>query len=246
MLRTPPVQSPRTLAVGFLSLAFLLAASGCVQLRTDLQLDAAGGGTARIVLSADPQVLSARAELDRLGGDALGPALPEYAAITRPYLEKRGAGHGVTVTAFSKGTAAGRQTLDCSLKFGDLKGVSWMLNDVAAALGGAGLGYSRGDGGNLVLRSRQYGFPAPARKPAPTPTGETARRQAELATTLIGAIGELDVSLNVTVPGDIVRSNAPRVAGRTSTWTINAGNMMNQQDVNPEIVFAGAGLGIKP
>lgn len=228
------------------ALCALLGAAGCVQFRTDLTLDAAGGGTARVVLSADPQVLAARAELDRLGGEALGPALPEYDAITRPYLEKRGGGHGVTVAAFSKSEANGRRTLDCTLKFADLKGVSWMLNDVAAALGGAGLGYAHGEGGNLVLRSRQYGFPAPARKAAPAPTGETARRQAELATTLIGAIGELDVKLNVTVPGDVVRSNAPQVAGRTSTWTINAGNMMNQQDVNPEIVFSGAGLAIKP
>lgn len=229
-----------------LALPVLTLAAGCIQLRTDLELDAKGGGTARVVLTADPQVLAARAELDKLGGEALGPALPEYATITRPYLEKRGAGHGVVITAFSKGAAGGRQTLDCTLKFADLKGVSWMLNDVAAALGGAGLGYARGEGGNLVLKSRQYGFPAPARPAAPAPTGESARRQAELATTLIGAIGELDVALNVTVPGDIVRSNAPQVSGRTSTWAINAGNLMNQQDVNPEIVFSGAGLAIKP
>jgi len=121
-----------------------------------------------------------------------------------------------------------------------------MLNDLAAALGGAGLGYARAEGGNLVLKSRQYGFPAPARPAPGAPTGESARRQAELATTLIGAIGELDVALNVTVPGDVVRSNAPQVNGRTSTWAINAGNLMNQQDVTPEIVFAGAGLAITP
>lgn len=227
-------------------LAALLGSAGCVQLRTDLNLDAAGGGTARIVMSADPQVLAARAELDRLGGEALGPALPEFDAVTRPYLQKRAAGRGVAVVTFAKGSAGGRSTLDCTLKFTDLKGVSWMLNDLAAALGGAGLGYARGEGGNLVLRSKQYGFPAAERKPAPAATGESARRQAELATTLIGAVGELDVSLNVTVPGDVVRSNAPQVAGRTSTWTINAGNLMSQQDVNPEIVFSGAGLAIKP
>lgn len=224
----------------------LLGSAGCLQLRTDLELDAKGGGTARIVLSADPQVLAARAELDRLGGEALGPPLPAFDDITRPYLQKRAAGRGVAVVTFTKGTADGRSTLDCLLRFTDLKGVSWMLNDLAAALDGAGLGYAREPGGNLVLKSKQYGFPAAERKPTPAPTGETARRQAELATTLIGAIGELDVALNVTVPGDIVRSNAPLVAGRTSTWTINAGNLMSQQDVNPQIVFSGAGLAITP
>lgn len=227
-------------------LAALLGSAGCVQLRADVDLDAKGGGTARIVLSADPAVLAARAELDRLGGEALGPALPAFDEITRPYLQKRAAGQGVAVVTFTKGTADGRSTLDCLLRFTDLKGVSRMLNDLSAAMGGGGLGYSRGDGGNLVLRSKQYDFPASARKPAPAATGESARRQAELATTLIGAIGELDVALNVTVPGDVVRSNAPKVAGRTSTWTINAGNLMSQQGVDPEIVFSGAGLTIKP
>ncbi|MBK8167153.1 MAG: hypothetical protein IPK64_14530 [bacterium] len=232
--------------LALLLLIALLGSTGCVQLRLDLDLDAKGGGTARIVMAADPQVLSARAELDRLGGQALGPALPAFDVITRPYLQKRGAGHGVALVTFNKGSADGRSTLDCTLRFTDLKGVSWMLNDVAAALGGAGLGYARGEGDHLVLRSKQYGFPAAAAPPAPPATGESARRQAELATTLIGAIGELDVSLNVTVPGDVVRSNAPQVAGRTSTWIINAGNLMSQQDVNPEIVFSGAGLAIKP
>ena len=224
----------------------LLAPAGCVQFRTDVTIDGKGGGTAKVSMSVADDVLAARTELDKLGGDVMGLALPDYATITRAYLEKRGAGRGVTVTQFNKAGSGGRQTLECTLAFTDLKGVSWALNDVAAALGGSGLGLARGDGGNLVLRARQYDFPAAAKKPAPAPTGEAARRQAELATTLIGAIGELDISLNVTVPGDIVRSNAPQVSGRTSTWVINAGNMMNQQDVNPEIVFSGAGLAIKP
>lgn len=232
------------LALPFLFI--LLGSAGCMQLRTDLELDAKGGGTARISLSADPQVLAARAELDRLGGDALGPPLPAFDDITRPYLQKRAAGRGVAVVTFTKGTDNGRSTLDCLIKFTDLKGASWMFNDLAAALGGAGLGYAREKDGNLVLRTKQYGFPVAAAKPAPAPTGESARRQAELATTLIGAIGELDVALNVTVPGDVVRSNAPQVNGRTSTWLINAGNLMNQQDVSPQIVFAGAGLAINP
>jgi hypothetical protein len=223
----------------------LSALAGCVQFSSDVNIDAKGGGTATVSMSVASDVLAARTELDRIGGDAMGMALPVYADITRPYLEKRGAGHGVTVTSFAKSTAAGRETFKCSLAFGDLKGMSWVLNDISGALGGAGLGIARGEGGNLVLRSRQYNFPSAAKKATPTPTAEQSQRQAELATTLIGAIGELDIKLNVTVPGNVVRSNAPLVAGRTSTWAINAGNMMNQQDVSPEIVFSGQGLAIK-
>ncbi|MBM4130701.1 hypothetical protein FJ250_06690 [bacterium] len=237
-MRRPLLALPLLLAV--------LGSAGCLDVRADLELDAKGGGTLRIALAADPQVLAARAELDRLGGEALGPPLPAFDDVTRPYLQKRAAGRGVALVTFAKGADGGRAKLDCLLKFTDLEGASWMLNDLAAALGGAGLGYARGEGDDLVLKPRQYGFPVAGRKPAPAPTGETARRQAELATTLIGAIGDLNVVLNVTVPGDVVRSNAPQVAGRTSTWTVNAGNLMSQQDVNPEIVFSGAGLAIKP
>jgi hypothetical protein len=65
--------------------------------------------------------------------------------------------------------------------------------------------------------------------------------------TLMGAISELDISMKVTVPGDIVSTNAPAQEGRTSIWAVNAGNMMTMdQDMAPEIVFSAKGLKIKP
>ena len=83
----------------------LSAVAGCVQFSSDVNIDAKGGGTATVSMSVASDVLAARTELDRIGGDAMGMALPVYADITRPYLEKRGAGHGVTVTSFAKSTA---------------------------------------------------------------------------------------------------------------------------------------------
>lgn len=228
--------------------AALVAVGGCVQFHADVNLDGKGGGTAAVKFSVASDVLAARTELDRMGADNMGLEVPDYAAITRPYLDKRAAGRGVTVTAFDKTKAGGRDNLSCAITFSDLKGLSWMLNDVASSIGGMGLAVANGEGGNVVLKQRQYNFPQAARKrPAPVqPTPEQAQRQMQLAGTVMGALGELDIVFNVTVPGDVVRTNAPKRAGRTCTWDVNAQNMMARQDVSPEIVFSGKGLAITP
>ena len=65
---------------------------------------------------------------------------------------------------------------------------------------------------------------------------------------LMGAVAELDVRMTITVPGEIIESNAPTVEGNTSIWAINASNMMEQQDqdMEPVITFSSKGLKIKP
>lgn len=237
----------RTSILALMAAAALLAMSGCVQFHSDVTLDGKGGGTASVKMSVAADVLKARTDMLSMGG-SMGMDLPDYDTVTRAYLDKRAAGHGVTINTFNKGAAGGRKTLDCTLTFADLKGISWVLNDVSGALGGAGLGLFAAPGGNVALRTKQYNFPATPQKttPPPAPTPEQMQRQSELAATLMGAINELDIVIKLTVPGDIVRSNAPKVDGRTSTWTINAGNMMAQQEVAPEVVFAGAGMTVKP
>ena len=63
---------------------------------------------------------------------------------------------------------------------------------------------------------------------------------------LMGAMSELDISMKITVPGDIINSNAPLVEGRTSIWTINQSNMMSSnQDMEPVITFSAKGLKLK-
>ena len=239
----------RTALLAVLTAASLLTMSGCVQFHSDVAIDANGGGTATMALSVGTEVLAAVTEIRSAGGAALGVDVPDLNGITRTSLEKRSVGQGVTVLKFEKGAAAGRQTLSCKLGFTGLKGLSRVLNDIAAALGGTGLGIAPADGGNLTLRTMQYDFPTgqPAKKtPAAAPTPEQAQRNTELAMTVMAALNELDLVLKFTVPGDIVRSNATLVEGRTSTWTINAANMMSQQaEFAPQIVFAGKGLNIE-
>ena len=52
--------------------------------------------------------------------------------------------------------------------------------------------------------------------------------------------------MKITVPGDVIESNAPQVDGRTSVWKIDPTNMMEQQgELEPVITFSGKGLKIK-
>ncbi len=228
----------------------LLALAGCVKMSTEVNVDARGGGTASLSASIGTDVLAALTEMGKSGGNGMVGDVPDVAAIDRAWVEKRAGGHGVAVTKFSNAVAGGRRSVELAVTFADLKGLSWLLHDLAAASGGGdGLGLFAATGGNFELRPARYDFPAAAKKPAAapaTPTPEQAQRQMELAGKLMGAIAEMDVTMKLTVPGDIVSSNAPKVEGRTSIWTINANNMMEaQNDMSPRIVFAGKGLSLK-
>ena len=233
-----------------LTSATLLALTGCVQFHSDLTIDGKGGGTAKMSMSVGTEVLAALGELKTMGGNELGLEVPDLDGMTRASLDRRAAGKGVTVASFEKVTTAGRQTMTCELGFAHLKGLSLFLNDIASALAGTGLGIDAVDGGNLALRSRQYAVPARPQDKTPAaaqPTAEQGARRMELAGVVMSALGETDLVLKFTVPGDVVRSNATVVEGRTAIWKIDASNLMNQQsDVAPEIVFAGAGLSLKP
>ena len=63
---------------------------------------------------------------------------------------------------------------------------------------------------------------------------------------LMASMNELDVRMEITVPGDILSSSAPTVEGRTSVWAINAANMMEAQNMStdPEITFSKEGVHI--
>jgi hypothetical protein len=152
----------------------------------------------------------------------------------------------------------GRETLNIILAFEDLKGLSFVMGRIMGEGGGGGMGIFDAGDGNLVLRQAEYDFPDESEAEeeeagAPTPEDmqnmdpQKMQKQMEIMGKLMGAMAELDVSFKITVPGDIVSSNAPETEGRTSVWAINSSNMMTMdQDMDPEIVFSGKGLKIKP
>lgn len=248
----------RRLAMLALAALTALAFTGCVQMRSETIIDQSGGGTASITVSMSQAVsdaLEQMQELDTEGGP--GGDMPAFDDLDRATIEKRVKEFGVKVTRFEKGERDGRETLDIAYEFKDPKGLSAAMG---AFLSGSeseenGLGIFDAGDGNLVLRPASYDFPAWDAEDTNSdettgqaePDPQQMQKQMALLGTLMGAVAELDVSMKITVPGDIVSTNAPAQEGRTSIWAINAANMMSMdQNVQPEIVFSGKGLKIKP
>lgn len=236
----------------------VLAFPGCVQMRSETIIDQSGGGTASVTVSMSQAVsdaLKQMEELDTEGGP--GGDMPAFDDLDRATIEKRVMEFGVKVTRFEKGERDGRETIDIAYEFKDLKGLSAAMGAFMSGgdSGENGLGIFDAGGGNLVLRPASYDFPDWDAEDTTTdedagPTDldpQQMQQQMALMGTLMGAIAELDVSMRITVPGDIVSTNAPVQEGRTSVWAVNAGNMMSTgQNLEPEIVFSGKGLKITP
>lgn len=235
-----------------------LAFSGCVQMRSETVIDQSGGGTASITVSMSQAVADALKQMEEMDSEG-GPGgdMPAFEDLDRATLEKRVKDYGVKIVRFEKGVRDGRETIDIAYEFKDLKGLSAAMGGLmsGADSGENGLGIFDAGSGNLVLRPASYDFPDWETEEATTDeaTGPTdlepqqMQQQMALMGTLMGAISELDVSMKITVPGDIVSTNAPGQEGRTSIWAVNAGNMMSMdQNLKPEIVFSGKGLKIAP
>jgi hypothetical protein len=248
----------RRLAMLALAALATLAFPGCVQMRSETIIDQSGGGTASITISMSQAVsdaLEQMQEMDTEGGP--GGDMPAFDDLDRATIEKRVTEFGVKLTRFEKGERDGRETLDIAYEFKDPKGLSAAMG---AFLSGSeseenGLGIFDAGDGNLVLRPASYDFPDwdaedTTTDEATDPTNvdpQQMQKQMALMGTLMSAIAELDVSMKITVPGDIVSTNAPAQEGRTSIWAVNASNMMSMdQNVEPEIVFSGKGLRITP
>ena len=243
--------------------AFSLA--GCVQMYSDTNIDNDGSGTASFSMALSPGMAEAIDEMKELGMDQdQGQDIPEFDKINREDLEKSIAGHGVKITKFEKDNADGNMSLALEMEFEDLKGLSYAMGKIMGGEPGDGMGIFATDDGNFVLKQARYDFPPePDEEIEETDTGaddpaegaepalteeEKAQKQMALMGKMMGAMAELDVKFTITVPGEVIESNAPTVEGNTSIWAINASNMMSQQetDLDPVITFSGKGLKIKP
>lgn len=249
----------KKLLLGLAVLALAAALTGCVRMHSDTDIKADGSGTASLEISLSQTVADAIKEMQEINPEAGGDQeLPDFADINRDNIDKVAKQYGVKVLKFEKSDADGRMAVSMSFAFDDLKGLSAVM---AAAMGedpeqGMGI-YATGDG-NYVLKQATYAFPDypvldqaaqedKAEEAAPAEmTPEQMQKQMELMGKLMGAMAELDVSLKITVPGDIIATNAPAQEGRTSIWAINSSNMMTAgSDMEPEITFSGKGLKIK-
>ena len=242
-----------------------LSLTGCIQAHSDTVIEKDGSGTATLTMSMSPamtEVLQDMEELDMTQGQEVD--VPKFDDIDKDDLVKAAKGHGVKVTKFEKGLVDGRDKLDIALDFEDLKSLSYVMGSLMGGNPGDGMGIYETADGNFVLKQTTYEFPPePAEEvedseSAPKTEGDTkkptltdeekAAKQMEIYGKLMGSMAELDVRLAITVPGEIIESNAPTVEGNTSIWAINSSNMMNQQDqdMEPVITFSSKGLKIKP
>lgn len=248
----------KTKSIPVLLAAAVLALSGCVQMHSTTTIEADGSGTASMTMSFSQTVAEAMKEMQDSNMDmGQGMEFPSFDDIKKDDLEKAAKEHGVQIKKFSKDMVDGREVMTIELAFKDLKGFSYVMNGVMGEDGGkGGLGIFDAGDGNFVLRSTEYEFPAeaeapeePAEEEAPAQQvdPDMAAKQMELMGKLMGAISELDILMEITVPGDIVSSNAPTVEGRKSIWKVNSENMMTvQNEMEPEITFSGKGLSLKP
>jgi len=245
---------------------FALGLSGCIKMHSDTVIEKDGSGTANLTMSISPAAVELIKDMEALGmNEGQDMEVPMFDDIKKEDLEKAAKGHGVKITKFEKSDADGRQQVDVAMEFNDLKGLSYVLGNIMGGEAGDGMGIYETADGNYILKKALYDFPADPEEteeeveiaPEPAEGGgdastwteeEKAQKQMEIMGKMMGAMAELDVRLTITVPGEVIESNAPVVEGNKSIWSVNAGNMMSQQgqDMDPVITFSSKGLKIKP
>ena len=241
-----------------------LSLTGCIQAYSDTVIEKDGSGTATLSMSMSPAMVEAIQDMEDLGmTQDQNMEIPKFGDINKDDLDKAAKGHGVKITKFEKSADDGYQKLDIAMEFEDLKSLSYVMGSLMGGKPGEGMGIYETADDNFVLKQATYDFPdVPADEveesaPAPKAEADTEKpvltaeeksaKQMEVYGKLMAAVGELDIKFTITVPGEIIESNAPAVDGTTSIWTINPSNMMNQQDQNmePIITFSSKGLKIK-
>jgi hypothetical protein len=234
-----------------------LVLGGCLQAKIDTTIAADGSGTLSMTYSMSAEVAKAMEEMAALGGEkGMGEEMSLMPTdIDRAEFEKACSESGVTLKKFEESSPDGGKKMDILLAFKSLDGLSEAMrkgmkgdNDGSLAI------FKRADG-NYVLRAVK-GAEGEDEEPAEEPEAEetespdadieNAGKMMELMGKLMGSISELDVAMRVTVPGDVIQHNAPKLEGRTMIWEINAENMMTAGASmgEPEIVFSGKGLKI--
>ncbi len=239
---------------------FVLAAlaammTGCVQMHMDTEIKKDGSGTMDMTLSLSKVLTDA---IEEMGTEDMDDDIGNITAIMdldKKDLEKTVKSHDVKVKKFKKSVVDGRETLHVTFQFKSLEGLSYAMSEVMGESEG-GMAIIDIGNGQYALRPYEYHWPAKAEEKEEEVAEEEMnmddmdpakmQKQMELMGKLMGAMGELDVSMKITVPGEIIKSNAPDVEGRTSTWSINSSNMMTAGgSMEPDIIFSSKGLKLK-
>ncbi len=234
-------------ALLFVLVAGLGLLAGCVTFHSSMVIKPDGSGTCTMTYSVSESVKAALAEAGSLGGE--GEDMPSIEDFDRAEMEKRAKENGVTISSFEHKTVDGREVLEIAMAFKNVTGLSRVMN-----VGGGDSGVltilRNGDGDYVLTSIPDPNPPAVTEEPEEAPetpaTPEDPAKAMEVMGKLMQSINELDVRMEITVPGDVLSSSAPTVEGRTSVWAINAANMMEAQNMSmePEITFSKQGVNI--
>ena len=239
------------LCTAMLALAFL--ATGCIQAKWDTVIEKDGSGTMEMTMSLSKVLTESMDDLKAMNQDDEMDGLDELLDADKGELEKKLKPYGVKVTKFENKIVDGRKTVEVSYEFKDLEGLSRAMGSMGGGGDGEGLAVFDNGDGTYTLGTYDYGWPAEeedeeeeAAEKSPEMDPEMMGKQMEIMGKLMGAMAELDVSMTLVVPGDIVETNAPQQEGRKSIWTINSSNMMTMdQDMTPHVTFKASGLKMK-
>ena len=241
-----------------ISLLVALAAmmSGCVQMHMDTEIKKDGSGTMEMNLSLSPILSEIIAEG---GADDEIADIGNIMDMNEKDLNEKIKGHDVKIKKFSTKVVDGKETLNVVMEFKDLEGMSYAMSQIQDSSKSEG-GMAIMDIGNGQYALRPYVYNWPVQEEVEEEAAaddmestenenmdpEKMQKQMENMGKLMGAMGELEFSMKITVPGDIITSNAPVTEGRTSIWTINSTNMMTAgSNMEPNIVFSSKGLKMK-
>ncbi len=237
-------------ALGIAAAAMMFLSTGCLKIHIDTIIAADGTGRATIEFAMGREVADAVArlgELDETGrpGD---PGLAAAGDLGRDALAADFEAAGVTVASHDLTDDATGVALVMELAFDQVADLSRALGTLqtdALARRGEELRITRTEDDEFLLANTVVAGVADstaADEPHPQPSSELLLNMK----VLLDHVAELDIRRTITVPGEVISSNALEVEGRTSIWVINAANMLEEQDtgLDPRIVFASDGLQI--
>ena len=236
-----------------LGIVVLVAAlAGCVQIKMATDIAKDGSGTYTMNYSVSQEVEQTLAEMRALGGETAVKMdeAPDFANFDRDEFTKKIAKHGVKIVAYTNDIKDGRRVVEMKLSYPDLISFSEAMGGSFGS-GGGGMKITKNAAGDYVLASYQAQTPEPepaTEEAAPEDMNaamQNAAKSMELMGRLMAHISEMTMAIAITLPGDVIESNAHRVEGRTCFWEIDANNMMQAEGMEPHVVFSGKGLSIK-
>lgn len=236
-----------TLMVATLMMATLF--TGCIKIKMETKLKKDGSGKGKVELTVIPKITKALEEVKDI------PTMPEtpignMANLDEDTLKEQIKGRDVKIKKFKNEIKDGSRKIKIEMDFKNLEDYSFVLSTIFDEPG-SGLGVFDAGDGNLRLKDAEYKIPAPdpaaEEEELVNPNDEAMEVYLELMPLINSTMGEVEVINIITVPGDVIESDATEIDGRTCTWTLDFATIRSDKDaLKPNIVFSGKGMKIKP